>query len=375
MKVKWILFVIPVILFLQILNTKSGAAVNPTTIDSIRNKTVPSEQDKQTIDRFLNEQIEQLVRITRDFSTVSRIRTIILSKQGTEGQYGNWFSELAKKHIQEGLKQAQTIESQDRRNKVIVNLLILIDGLQDLRLIDLVTPYLNSDNMVIRYWAVHSLTNPGIIKQINSNLADNTTIAENITQRLGQLTETSGPEILIQIAKFADDLDIPQTVDLSIKVADARIKKYEDWTVTQELYDIIILKALEGKLQTASATDKDKIAQRFAQLYSYAIQRYTKGYDILNDTQKRNLISIMIDIEEKCISRILGGSQTGIRRAIERNSIPALIEEHNRLLGSDTTEGQLPAKLNFDYGTTDNGSKRTAPLALPDPPQKPNSNN
>ena len=122
MKVKWILFVIPVILFLQILNTKSGAAVNPTTIDSIRNKPVPNEQDKQLIDKFLGEQIEQLVRITRDFSTVSRIRTLILSKQGTEGQYGNWFSELSNKHIQEGLKQAQAIESQDRRNKVIVNL-------------------------------------------------------------------------------------------------------------------------------------------------------------------------------------------------------------------------------------------------------------
>jgi hypothetical protein len=234
---------------------------------------------------------------------------------------------------------------------------------------------LNSENMVIRYWAVHCLTNPGIVKQLNSDLTKNSALVQNITERLKELAETSSPEILIQIAKFANDVDIPQTVELMTKTTDARINRYADWTVKQELYDIAILKTLESKMQTAPAMSKAAIAQRFAQLYSYAIQRYIKGNDILNNTQKKNLISIMIDIEEKCFSRILGGQQTAIRRAIERNSLAALSDEHNKLLGSETTAGQLPSKLGFDYGTMDNGTKRTAPLALPDPPRKPNPNN
>jgi hypothetical protein len=383
MKTKWIICVIAVILLLQIINSNSGAAVNTSSIDMVRNKPVLNEQDKQIIDKFLEEQINELGKSsTRNLTSSAQTRTLILSKQGTEGLYGNWFSALAKKHIQAGLEKTQTITPQERRDIVVTNFLILIDGLQDLQLTDLVIPRLQSENKVIRYWAVHCLTNPGITRQLNSNLESNLESAKNITKHLKGLLETTrSPEILIQIARFAAEMNIPETVELLIQTADSRIKRYADWTVEQELYDIFILKALDSKVQSAAAastsltTGRAAIGRCFAQLYSYAIQRYIKGNDILNNTQKKNLISIMIEIEEKCISRMLGRPQSAIRRAIERNSIPSLIEEHDKLLGSETTAGQLPTALDFNYGTADNGTERTAPLTLPDPPMKQNPGN
>jgi hypothetical protein len=126
---------------------------------------------------------------------------------------------------------------------------------------------------------------------------------------------------------------------------------------------------------TPTSLRKTAIAQRFAQLYSYAIQRYIKGKDILNETQKQQLASLLIEIEDKSISRLIGGPQVTIRRAIERDTMAALLDEHNKLLGNETTAGQLPSKLGFDYSTTPNGPKRTAPIPLPEKPQKTVTNN
>ena len=98
--------------------------------------------------------------------------------------------------------------------------------------------------------------------------------------------------------------------------------------------------------------------------------RYLKGKDVLSDTQKGHLASVLVEVQEKCVSRLLGTPQTTFRRALERANPTAIADEHNRLLGSGTTAGQLPSKLGFDYGTDSAGAKRTAPVPLPDPVAK-----
>jgi len=52
---------------------------------------------------------------------------------------------------------------------------------------------------------------------------------------------------------------------------------------------------------------------------------------------------------------------------VENDEYEALMAEHNRLLGDRTQAGQLPEKLNFDYGQG-TGGKVTAPVSLPEPP-------
>ena len=386
MKIKWAFLTILAAFSVLAINS-NAVAVNTRDIDNVLKKGVIDDQDKKIIDDFLSQAVVELIK-TKDFTSIAQLRTVILSRRSSQSQFAQQFSESAYKHIQAGFEQAQTLKLEERKTNVIISLLILIDGMEDLRLSDLAMAILKDRNMVIRYWAVHCLTNPAITQQLNSAATSNPQLATTIAEQLKEVVGTSKPEIIVHIARFAANVNIPEGEELLLQVADERIKRYADWTVKHEFYDIIILKLLETKIPLPSqdpaapapttSLSKPAIAQRFAQLYSYVIQRHIKGKDILNETQKQHLASVLIEIEDKCISRLMGGTQATtrtIRRAIERDNIEALSDEHDKLLGDETTAGQLPSKLGFDYSTTPNGPKRTAPIPLPEKPQKPAANN
>ncbi len=378
MKIKWAFFAVLAVSFFLVRNS-TIRAVNTTDIDRIKAKGVLNDQDYRIIDEFLAEAVQELVR-TRDLATIAKRRTVIISRKGTQGQYAQRYSEAAYQYIQAGFQEAQTLP-EERKTNVTVNLLILIDGLEDPRLNDLAAMWLKNQNMVIRYWAVSCLTNPTILAQLNANIESNPGPARAIAARLKEVVENSTGEILSRMTRFVTNVDIPQSEELLLQIADERIKRYADWTVKFELYDIGFLKLLESKiplsssglggLPTTTTPRKPEVARRFAQLYSYVVQRYVKGggAGVLNETQIGHLVSVLIEVEEKCVSRLLGQPQQAIRRAIERESLTAVLDEHNRLLGNETTPGQLSTKLGFDYGTVANGAKRTSPILLPDPPQ------
>jgi hypothetical protein len=378
MKIKWVVFVVLAAFLILVINPGSEA-VNTRNVDLVRNKAVLDNQDLKVIDDFLAEAVRELVN-TRDFTDIAKTRTIILSRQSKQGQYAKQFSESARKHIAEGFRMAQKLPRQERVTGVIINLLILMDGLQDLGLADLAISMLKNENMVIRYWAVHCLTNPGFVKQLNAAANSNSSQASVIAGQLNDLIETSSPEIVTMIAQFAASVNIPQGEELLLQIAELRIKRYADWTVQHELYDGAILKYLSTKIPLPSQSPggplstpvntKPDIARRFAQLYSYAIQKYVKGGQSLTENQRNQLASVLVETEDKCIGMLLNKPQLTIRRAVERMDMQAILAEHDRLLGSENTTGQLPAKFNFDYSTNPTGPRRTAPLTLPDPPQK-----
>ena len=376
MKIKWVIFAVLVVVLILAMNPGSKA-VNTREVDNVRKKTVLDNSDLKIIDDFLAEAIDELVA-TRDFTSTAQLRTVILSRQSTQsqqGQYAQQFSESARRYIAQGFIDAQNLPRQERITGVTINLLILMDGLNDLGMADQALAMIKNENMVIRYWAVHCLTNMEIITQLNAGTNSNQ--ASVIAAKFTEILDTSTPEIIALIAQFAAGVKIPQAEQLLCQIADIRIKRYADWTVKYELYDSAILKYLSSKIPLApqssgstsstSAVSKAELARRFAQLYSYAIQRYVKGADILNDTQKSHLVSILADIEDKCIAVLLK-PQRAIRMALERNSLPAILAEHDRLLGSSTAPGQLPETLKFDYSTNPNGPRLTAPIPLPDPP-------
>jgi len=361
-----------------------SGAVSTSEIDSVRNKGVLEDEDFQIIDKFVAEAVRELVK-TKDFTSIARIRTVILARKSSSRdsaatQYAEQFSKSAYKYISSGLKQASGLTPEERKFKVVLNLLILVDGLSDLRLADLAMEKLSNHNTVIRYWAVHSVTNPGITKQLNSAKAANSNLARNIVGRLKGLVEGASPETIALMAQFAADVDIPQGEDLLLQIADMRISKYANWTVDYELLDATVLRLLCNKISAAGlnkplpATSRGKpaIARRFGQLYSYAIQRYVKvkGRDFLAATQIGQLASVLVETEDKCIRELLEKRQVVIKRAVERDDVTALLLEHNRLLGDETRAGELALKLNFDYGPSPDGNKRTAPLTLPEPPKE-----
>lgn len=375
MKIKWVIFTVLVVFLILIMNPGSEA-VNTREVDNVRKKAVLDDNDLKIIDDFLAQAIQELVT-ERDFTSIAQKRTVILSRQSTQGQYAQQFSESARKYIAQGFTNAQQLPRQERITGVTINLLILLDGLQDIGLADQAIAMLKNKNMVIRYWAVHSLTNPAILTQLNDSA--NSNLASVIATKFTEILDSSTPEIIAMIANFTAGVKIPEADKLLCQIADIRIKEYAEWTVEYELYDSAILKYLCSKISTNSqssgstssitATTKAEIARCFAQLYSYAIQRYVKGSDILNETQKSHLASVLADVEDKCIGTLLKPQLT-IRRAIEKNSLPDILAEHDRLLGSATTTGELPQTLKFDYGTNPNGPKRTSPIPLPDPPVK-----
>ncbi len=367
MKVKGVVFAVLAAFFASAMDS-GWAAVDTRAIDAVRSKTVLENSDLFVIDNFLSEAVREIVR-TKDFASIAKLRADIISKRSPQPQYAQQFSESAQKCISLGLQEALKLP-EERRTKVTVNLLILIDGLEDLQLADIAIAKLKDKNTIIRYWAVHCLTNGSIVKQLNAGGTVNARIARLFIERFKEIVDSSSPEIIGLIAKFAGDINVPQGEDLLVQIADMRIKKYAGWTVDYELLDGVILKLLDSKIASGSgsgSSGQSAVAVRFAQLYSFAIQRYVKGRGLLSDTQKRQLASVLVETEDKCIGRILGSQQSIIKKAVERDNFAVIVAEHKRLLGDETRAGELSSKLNFDYGTTSDGRKRTAPLPLLEP--------
>jgi hypothetical protein len=369
---KWKIFVFLMGVFLALVVASRCKAVDTGPIDKVRDKGVLDNSDLRIIDDFVADAVGELAK-TEDFTSIAKIRTLILSRSSSSResakiQYGEQFSESAYKYISKALEAAKKLTQPEHRFRAILNLLILTDSLEDLRLADLAIKWLNVENKAIQYWAVHSVTNAGITRQLNSGGAANSELAERITGQLKGLVDSSSPETLALTAEFAAKVNIPQGEELLLQIADARIKRYADWTVEYELLDGDILKLLDSKI-TSESISKPNVARRFGQLYSYAIQRYVKGQDVLSDTQKNQLVSVLVEIEMSCISKRLKVTQSVIKNAVEQSDFSALLQEHDRLLGDETKAGQLPLKLNFDYGKKPDGSKRIAPLDLPNPPK------
>ena len=202
---RWMIFTLLVGFSALLVNPISGA-VNTAQIERVRNQEVLDSEDLEIIDNFAADAVRELVK-TWDFTSIAKIRTVILSrnssnKDSAQTQYAEQFSESAYKYISLGFEQAELLTPQERKDKVILNLLILVDGLEGLRLADLAIGRLKDENMAVRYWAVHSVTNPGITEQLNSTKVADLQLARRVVEQLKGLVDSSSPEIVAPDAIF-----------------------------------------------------------------------------------------------------------------------------------------------------------------------------
>ena len=343
---------------------KSSQAADSLTIETVRGKAVLDDADFKTIDSFVAGAVGEMLA-TEDFSAISNTRAIIVansaSTQPNQTQFAEQFSKSTQKYISAALTKAESLTPADRSFKVITNLLMLTDSLADVRLAEVALKYVDSKNEVIRYWAVHCVTNPEITEKLNSSKVIDT--ARQVIRRLDEIVATSSSDTLGLIASFAGSSKIAEGELLLLKVADRRIASYADWTVDQELVDGRILQILGDKMASSSSS-KETVGKRFGQLLSYVFQRYIKGADFLYADQKGQLISVLVDTEQSCLSKITGKPRFNVKRAIESGDIKALQQEHNDLLGDETKAGEL----NLNYGKDASGTLITHPLALASPP-------
>ena len=344
----------------------SARAVDTLAMEAVRGKSVLDDADFKTIDDFAAKAVGEILA-AQDFSSISNARAIIvansISTQPNQTQFAEQFSKSAQKYISAALQQAEgmTPADRDRSFKIVTNLLMLTDAIMDVRLTEVAFKYVDSKNEVIRYWAVHCLTNPGITEKLNSPKAIDTT--RQVIRRLDEIVATSGPDTLGLIASFVGSIKIPEGNALLLKVADRRIASYADWSVERELLDGDILRILGDKMVSSSAS-KESVGRRFGQLFSYVLQRYIKGAEILDAAQKEQLASVLVETEKTSLSKILGKTRFGIKKAIESGDTNALQQEHNSVFG----EGMKAGELNIDYGKDAGGSIITHPLALAAPP-------
>ena len=126
--------------------------------------------------------------------------------------------------------------------------------------------------------------------------------------------------------------------------------------------DTGILKLLSAKI-ASGGTANPQLARQFSQLYSYAIQRYIRGVkdNNLKEPSGSQLASVLVETEQQCLSKLLGGPQTSITRAVEAGDMAALQAEHDRLLGGANQPGALPSKFNFTYGSAQDKRRRPWP--------------
>jgi len=362
MKVKSAVFAIFIGgLVLSLLSISLGV-VDTRAVDEVIKKSVLTPQDLEVIDRFILDAVQDIVQ-TDDFTQIATVRTIVIARQGMQAQYVQKFSESALKHISWGLQQAQGDSDPARRFKVMVNLLILVDGLKDPRLVDLAVASITQDNNSVRYWAVRMATDATLWTKLSQNQAAAAQLAGRIIAECRKAVKNSSPEVLNLMVDFAGRHNSPEAAGLLMDVADERTRCYADWTARYELADAAILKLLSNSL-TAGPNPNPEIARRFAQLYSFVIQRYIKGQqqNALRDNSRNYLASVIAEVEDKCISKLLGARQPTLTQAVQGANLDALQAEHDKLLGGTGQTGALVSKLNFKYGN------RPTPLLLPDPP-------
>lgn len=342
-------------------------AVDTSAIDSVRRKTVLNEQDQLTIDTFVGQAVSGLLN-TRDFSRIASARVVLTSRsksqqESAQVQYRPYFFSFANKHIKAALGKIAKMPRTRQTAIVTLNFMILIDDLANTELSGPALDKAQDPDVIIRYWAVHALTNAKIVKQLNSTETSQMSLAEKYVDTLKKVVKNETcPDIISLIAKFGANIKASSATELLEQTADSRIAKYADGTVDNELLDMTVLKSLCDKIQTDKSAST-ALGRRFAQLYSYVIQRYILDGDSLGQKQKQALVSVIVS-SEKLLGRLISGQVGNLERAIEKNKIMALSAEHDSMFGSDSAQGRLPMALGFDYGKKPDGSVRTAPLKL-----------
>jgi hypothetical protein len=337
-------------------------AVETGAIDNVRNKQILSDSDLESIDEFVNQAVAEILNI-KNFSNAARQRAVILSrktnnKESSREQYVSQFTESARNAVENTLSKANQIQDKQQRFKVLVNLFVLVDGLEKPEISQPALDYLDYPQKSVRYWAVHCLTNPAIAEQLN-NSGDYNELKQQILSGLEKAVENSGYEETVLITRFASKLNNDN--GLLKKITHQRLKKYEKWNVDNVYTDTEILSGLCDKALSAPA-DKSEYTRLFCQLYSYLIQRYIEGRDILTDKQNSSLASVIIETERSLVGEKMQIIQVDLKKAIENNDYTNLLLEHNRLLGDDTQKGKIALAYNFSYK---NGS--TAPEKLSEP--------
>jgi hypothetical protein len=373
------------IIFAAVLAINSAIfAVDTIEIDTVRQKALAnndplSSADVKVIDDFLYRAFEELF-IAEEFIEIVQAREQIRIQKGTQelSHYSASYVSSVRKRLKIVFEELRNWETDKRKIQLQRSLAILLSQLQSPELAEFGIGFLSHKDVTVRYWAVKSVTNEAVIRQLNSEIIGDADLTAKIIVTLDELlAKETRAEILDLICRFAHAVKADAAKPLLIKIAEIRITAYENWTVRYELMDAALLQALGSRLlpqnfQRLSDEQKALFARTFGQLYSYVIERYILGVDILTKASKRQLASVLIEVEKTV--KLIGRFQTTIREAVQKRNLTSLESQRKSLLGSETRAGRLGLNLNFEYIKAPGQGAVTAPKPLPQPPKPPKDN-
>lgn len=363
-----------------VLTTYSSVlALNSADVESVRAAKLASKArlsvgDKGTIETFVRLGLQELLLEADPWQAVTIRVAILAQKGGSElSPYSAAFVEAAVKNIETTFEDAGRLQDADRRQRMFLHLLIIAAELESTEMADIGLGMLSGPGAAVQYWAVKTVTSPAVAAELTSPLMGD----EDLTRRIvGELAKTVDsvivPEALRMVVEFADAVDTAEARALVLKIADMRTVLYERWTVKYELMDTMLLSALGKQILSENAEAKRVIAcRKFGQLYSYVIERFILGQEVLSTGQKRQLASVIAEVENTILSKLLARSQVRLRKAVESAKVSVLESERKFILGGPGQAGSLSTKLKFDYGKESTGNATTAPKSLKAPPVPP----
>ncbi len=354
-------------------------ALNSTEIEAVRAAKHESKArliggDKGVIETFVRSGLQELLLEEDPWEAVVIRVAIVAQKGGSElSPYSAAFIEAAVNNLKTTFEDAGRLQDADRRQRMFLHLLIIAAELESMEMADIGLGMLAGPGAAVQYWAVKTVTSPSVAAELTSPIMGDEDLTRRIVSELAKTVDSViVPEALRMVVEFADAVDTAEARALVLKIADQRTVLYEKWTVKYELMDMMLLSALGKQILSENADAKRAIAcRKFGQLYSYVIERFILGQEVLSTGHKQQLASVIAEVENTILSKLLVRNQVRLRKAVESGKVSVLESERKFILGGSSQPGSLPTKLKFDYGKGSTGNAATAPKSLKSPPAPP----
>lgn len=307
---------------------------------------------------FISAGLDEIL-LAEDIAEIFEIRDQLVrfaSSSVQPSEYSLAYIRAMKAEIPKTLDKLGGLEATKIKSAIELNLMILFAQLKSSELAEYALPFISHSNAAIKYWGVKAVANRSVARQLNSDITgDEELRAKIISSLMPVITEETPAVILDTIVNFTANLKGLQGKDLLKKICVLRTKGYADWAVTYEVMDAGLLNAVAETIVALEGDQKERaeFSRIFAQLYSYVMQRFILGGETLDENTKRNLIRVMLDVEEKGLSKIMGSRQMDIKQAVNsmrRDRNPEMLgRKHDAIFGSSERSGTLQNQLKFNY--------------------------
>lgn len=351
-----------------------GWAVPTDEISSLRQRVQAegvalTEADKAVIDKFWRIALDAML-LSEDPTQLVMIRRQIQQEKGPESLslYATGYIQSGRAHLQTAFETVSGWEASPKKTLMERNLIILSAQLESPLLVELGLARLAHSDDVVRYWAVKTIAGTAVAQQLTDATSGDPVLTEKILKTLTERVPVEPSlDVLRNIITFAAMVNRDEARNILIAAAQRRVKAYLEWNVQDEECDAVLLKTM-GQIVLAERESETRatMTRGFAELFSMVIQRYMANPSPLTDEQKKATLTVIAEVDNQILTKVLGVAQTALLRAIQRGT--GLDREYETLFGSDQRAGELQTRLKFDYGKTADGKAKTAPPKLPAPP-------